>query len=770
MGCGAVVSKFRCSISPVANRLHIRHTMSQGRPNSVGRRKREETMLVIGWRLRAATAVLALAASNAAFAQAAPSDAQSAGQPPVTAVPAEAGIQDIVVTATKQSQSLQKVPVAITAISGDLLVARGITEIRGIQNFVPSARLAQEQASIEVYIRGVGSSLDYPQFEPPTSINFNGVYVPREGTSVGLYDVGQVEVLPGPQGTLYGGNTIGGTVNVNFRRPTDKLESEALIETGNYSLVHASFAQNVPISDVLAVRGAFDYTYHKGYQSSGADSADNFGARLSVLYKPTDTFSAYVWGAVADLNGHPANLVSKGVDPSGALVPDRWLNNDPWDDQYHGALLTQAQTLGNGQPQAEHWRYSNKMAGAEFNIKLSSGITLTYIPSYLKLMTSPDYWLTAVESNKTDHYEQTTHELRLAGTSGPVNWVAGLYGYYRTADDYFLVGGFDLASAFPVTIIDRTRIKGIAGFGQAIVSVADGLRVTVGGRYSLDDRTGSGRFFDGTGLSPYTYAGHFHHLDYKVGLDYDVTSKILAYAVVQTGYQPGTFNPFASTPTLSNKINSAKLTSYSAGFKSHLFNSKVQLNNEVFYYDYRGLFISAYDTVNNTNRTFNADKVEIYGDQMDLVVQPTDNDQMTLSLGYLHARFKSFTLPDGTNFNGNQLQQAPDWTISASVHHDFQMAKGYIRAEANGRYESSFFGDFTHTPGTHQEAYVKGDASLTYYDADQKWSFGAWVRNITNKAVSGPIASGSSVPFNALGATSFVEPPRTFGLRATVKM
>lgn len=722
------------------------------------------------------TAIACSAASGVASAQTTgvQGDAPSAAAAPDAAQTAasDSSIGDIIVTATKQSQSLQRVPVAITAVSGDALVLKGISEVRGLQAVVPSARLQQEGASVEVYIRGVGSTLDYPQFEPPTSVNFNGIYIPREGTSVGFYDVDQVEVLPGPQGTLYGGNTIGGTVNVNFRRPTRDLETNALLEVGNYSNVHASLAQNIPLSSKLSVRGAIDYTYHTGYQKSGADSANNIGGRLSLLYRPVDAVSLYLWGSFADLNGHPANIISKGVEPSGALHPDRWLNSDPWDDRFNGVTLAQAQAFGYGQVKAGGWGYSNKMVGAELAINLSDAVTLTYIPSYLKLYSSPDYYITALPANKTDHYEQTTHELRLSGTSGPVKWVGGLYGYYRTGDDAFLVGGFTQATGgFPVTLIDHTRIEGIAAFGQGIVTLTRGLRVTVGGRYSLDDRIGNGRFFDGAGLSPFSYAGHFRRFDYKVGVDYDVTSKILVYANTQTGYQPGTFNPFASTATLSNKVDPAKLKAYAAGFKSRLLGDTLQINDELFYYDYRGLFISAYDTVNQTNRTFNAKKVEIYGNQLDVIVKPTRDDELTVSVGYLHARYKSFTLPDGTtSYNGNQLQYAPDWTGSAGYRHDFQLSKGYLRASVNAHYESSFFGDYQHTPGGHQKPYAKGDATLTYYPESNQWSLGLWVRNFTNVAVSGAMATGSTVPNNPLGETSFVEPPRTFGLRGTLKL
>lgn len=699
--------------------------------------------------------------AQAAFAQTA--DAERDG-----------GLGDIVVTAQKQSQTLQKTPVAVTALDGAALISAGATDIRAVQAFVPSARFQQEGASTEIYIRGVGSTLDYPQIDPPTSFNFNGIYTPREATSVSLYDIDQLEVLPGPQGTLYGRSTLGGAVNVNFKRPTHDLSTESLVEAGNYSLVHATMVQNVPLSDVLAVRGAFDYTYRKGYMKSGADSADNFGARLSLLYTPTDSFTAYIWGAITDLNGSPPNLVPKGVSPDTlALEPNRFLNKNAWNDQFPASYVP---SLPAGQPQAEHWRYSNQMVGAQFDLRLGDNVTLTYIPSYLHLLSSPDYWLGAFPGNLTVRYDQTTHELRLAGENDRIKWIAGLYAYRLVSDGIFSFGARSLEEGgVPVSIVDRNQIKGAAAFGQITYSLTDSLRLTAGGRYSHDERVGRGRYFDGIGLAPYDYAHKFNHFDFKGGFEVDVAPRILAYGTVQTGYQPGTFNAFATTPLTTNVVKQAKLTAYTLGFKSRFFDNRLQINNEFFYYDYRGLFVSAYDTVLNTNRTFNADKVEIYGDQLDVIFKPSNDDQLNFSVGYLHARYKDFTLPADSafpnqSFAGYQIQYSPSWTINGGYFHDFQTAAGYVRAQVNTRYEGAFFADFNHTPGGRQKAYTKTDASLTYYSGSGNWSFGAWIKNIENEAVIAATAGGSNIPFNPQGATSFLEAPRTFGLRASLKM
>jgi iron complex outermembrane receptor protein len=305
-------------------------------------------------------------------------------------------------------------------------------------------------------------------------------------------------------------------------------------------------------------------------------------------------------------------------------------------------------------------------------------------------------------------------------------------------------------------------------FGEATFDLGDRTRLVAGGRYSHDARIGKGRYFDGEGLSPYDYDEDFSRFDYKAGIEYDLTDSAMLYAVTQTGFQPGTFNGYASTPSLSNAVKSADMTAYSAGIKSRWLDDRLQVNNEVFYYDYNGLIISAYNTNINATQTFNADKVRIYGDQLDVIFLPTVDDKLTVSVGYLHARNVNFDLPDGTaSYDGYQLQYAPDWTLNAGYSHDFHFGPGYLRAGVGTRYESEFYADFLHTPGGVQRSYWKTDASVTYYAADGRWSFGGWVRNIENVTVLAATAGGSQFPPLTEGATAFLEPPRTYGLRAT---
>ena len=675
-------------------------------------------------------------------------------------------LQEIVVTANKQVEPLQTSPEAITVLGGESLVFSGITDIRGAQDFVPSARFQQENTATEIYIRGVGSTLDFPQVSSPNVFNLNGISVPREATGAPLYDVNQIEVLPGPQGTLYGSSAMGGAINVNFRRPSFEWESRDEFEFGDFNLYHVSVSQNLPVSGTVAFRAAVDYLSHTGYQTSGADSQRDLAGRLSILYQPHEEVSAYLWGSSVSKDGHPPNLVPKGINPlTGQLEPNRYLTSNPWNDQFPPP---DSVLLPFGQPRAEQQQYSNNMMGGELDVKTAGDTLLTWIPSYLQVDTSPDYWLGAFPGNESDNYRQVTNELRASSTKAWGNWLAGLYAYHLDSNGSFTFGSFGPGSGVPVSIVNANRLAGEALFGQVTVNLLQAVHATLGGRYSIDDRVGRGAYPDGSSLAPYSYGHNFAHADYKAGIDYDAWREVMLYLSTQTAYQPGTFNAFAVTPSLSNAVNRATLTAYTTGAKSRMLGDRLQINDEVFYYDYRGLFASAYNTVLNSNQTFNAQKTEIFGNQLDISFKPAMIDQVSVSVGYLHARNVRFALPDSSvNYDGYQLQYAPDWTVNAGYYHDFPLPEGYCAPMRVLVMRTHFTPTSVIHPGVANSRISSRTSSLTYVSAQGGWSIGGWVKNIGNVAVIAATAGGSNIPPLASGATAFLEPPRTYGVRLT---
>ncbi|MCB2013473.1 MAG: TonB-dependent receptor [Sphingobium sp.] len=704
------------------------------------------------------------------------------------------GIADIVVTAQKRSTSLQKTAAAITALSDETLKQSGIKDLAQVQTIVPAARFHQEGNTIQVFLRGVGSNLDFANVETTVAFNFNGTFIPREGASVGLYDLETLEVLPGPQGTLYGRSALGGVINVNFRRPSHNWETTGLLEAGNFDFFHASFAQNVPLGDSLAMRFAGDFEYNDGLMSDGSFSKKNWGARLGVVYDPADDVNVYLWGYAAQKRGHPANLVNKGTNPdTGAYDEGAFLGNDPWDTSWPNRtlLFPGGPTLSSllGTPEAENQIFDNYAVGAQVDIGVADDVTLTYIPSYFYLNNRTFYWLGSIRSGPyRSKYDQTNHELRLSGSGDKLDWLVGVNGFHAISSGSYVIfinttplgAAFGLPSDLPQSSVTRLRNQGAAIFGEATYSVSPEFRIVAGGRYSYTRKKARGNSLpEGvlasvgayTGPIPeYTFKRSFKHFDYKLGVEYDVASNAMAYFTYQTGYGPGTFNEYAPGTPVNNSLNlpqdnlvkPAKLFSWTAGIKFRTLDNRLQINNEVFYYIYKDLLMQAYNVGAPVNTIFNAKKVEIYGNQLDISFRPTPNDMITAYVSYLHNRNKDFVdTTTNISYNGISGPYSADWTIGANVYHDFQFDSGYLRLQADARYESEWFADFVHNPGTRQAPYVKANGSITWYSDSGTWNAGIWCRNITDKAViAATAAAGIPGP-----ATAYMDEPRTYGVR-----
>ncbi|MBT2245951.1 TonB-dependent receptor [Sphingobium sp. BHU LFT2] len=676
--------------------------------------------------------------------------------------------EDIIVTAQKDRQTLQRTPAAITAIQSTEIVTRGITDLVSVQNFVPSARIQAQGASVEVYIRGIGTTNDFANTEPPVAFAINGVYVPREAMSTPFFDIDQIEILPGPQGTLYGRSAIGGIVNVTLKRPTHEWETQAIGEVGNYGLFHGTLVQNIPVSDNFALRAGVDYTNRNGYQKSGASAADDLAGRLSALYTPTENFSAYVWGFLTRKRGTATNLVNKGFNPvTGQVDGKSFLHNDPWDDTLTGPLLEPYTALF-GPVKSFPVDYDGLSVGAQFDLTLGD-VTISAIPAYTSVDSKINYFLGSLFAVYNAKIKAYSNELRASGDSGRMKWQAGVNVYRQVNSD---------VTGIPPIFINynyRNRSKGVGIYAQATYSITDEFRITGGGRYSSDSRTGRGvtaqAAFDYSSNAPWTADVKSNHLDWKVGLEYDATDKVLLYATVQSGYQPATYNSTPDTDSFDNRVDSSTIIAYTAGFKSRMFDNKLTLNSEFFYYDYKNLPLQGYDPDLLFNPIFNSQKVEIYGNQTDIIFRPTRNDNLSASIGYLHARQTEAIVPSspffgkaaGLDVSGLQMMNAPTWTITASYSHDFQLSRGYVRAFVGTRYESDFYGSYTHGIGSRQKAYFMSDANLTYHDEQGGWSLGAWIKNIENEAVQSALGLGGT-PGPAI---TFLQAPRTYGLRAT---
>jgi iron complex outermembrane receptor protein len=668
-------------------------------------------------------------------------------------------LAEITVTAEKTTESLQKADAAITAIPEMALVDAGVTDLRQAQMIVPSVRFQAEGNTTQVFIRGVGANLDFANVEPNVSFNLAGVYMPREATSAAFFDIAQMEVLPGTQGTLYGRSAIGGTINITPMKPSFNNDGQVFLDVGNYAAVHVTETQNLMLSQTVAVRAAIDYDRNSGFEVTGADSKNNISARLSALINPSDQLSMYLWAQGAEKNGWAENLVNKGLNPAtGKYCEECFFYGNVWNDTRTGPYAG-----GFGTPDKQKSNYNTETIGGQIDYHFDFA-TLTYMPAYLYLNADPLYWLSAIQSTNTAHFNQLTQELKLTGENGgPFKWLAGVYWYNSRnyGSEYLFT---NLPFSFYQINVDNNVLKGESAYGQVTYSVTDSLRFTVGTRGSSTKHIGGGAEVVALGGDPYTFDKTYNHVDWKAGVEYDLTPKMMAYGVIQTGFQEGTYNALPNTATYSNEVKPEELKSYTAGLKSRWLDDRLQINNEVYYYDFHNLVIQAYNISAPYNVIFNGDKIEIYGDQLDVLAKVFTDDQLNLNAGYTHARDINVVDPAGNSADGLQPAYAPDITVLAGYTHNIPVGSATVHAHINWRYESGWWATYLHNNGTEQLANSKGDASLIY-DTNAAWTAGLWIKNMTNKAViAATAAAGIPGP-----ATAYLEDPRTFGVSFTFK-
>lgn len=667
-----------------------------------------------------------------------------------------ANLQTVVVTAQKRTQNLQKTAATVTAISATQLVEQGINDTRALQNVVPSLVTDKAGDDVQFFLRGIGQTSEAVGDDAGVALNVNGIYTPREASAGSFYDMADVEVLYGPQGTLYGRNSAGGTVNVNTKQPTDKFELDGLEEVGNYGMIHTSEALNIPITDDLKVRAAIDYNRHNGYLSDGLESQNALGGRGTVLYTPTSYLSILMIGSFYHNTG--LGTAVQNIPP-----PD---TSNPW-------YYPQRTAVGD-------FNNNNKIVTGSANVTLHlpAGLALTYIPGYI--YNNGDVAETGTNpflSYKHSSNKEISQELRLAQSNQRLQWTIGLYDLRNTlfADNLFTTPIVDPHVLSYTGPLDSTT-KSYAAFGEATYSVLPTFRVTGGLRYSSDVRAGHGilsTIAGGADHSTYFSATEpVHKIDYKIGVEYDIAPQSMVYANVRTGFIDGGFNTITSTLQF-NTFKPETVIAYTGGIKNRFLDNQLEVNDEIFYYDYKNYQVTSVDNANGTNIFYNTQKATIYGNDLQLRYLLTPSDQFNIGLSYLSAVATTLLLPPATvggpeiNYSAYTLPDSPAWSATLGYQHTWLFNSGAtLQGFVSSRLQTSSWGEYNHAYGTDAPGFTTTDATLTYAPPTQNWTVGAWVRNIENTAYYQAITAGG-VPGPAGG---FISPPRTFGLRFTFKL
>ncbi|MCJ2187613.1 TonB-dependent receptor [Novosphingobium beihaiensis] len=690
-----------------------------------------------------------------AAAQEAPQESASVVYDSTTGKGAPAdGLGDIIVTAQKRSETSQKTPAAVTAVNSETLVARGVTTLSSVEKLVPSAKFAVQGSETQVFIRGVGSQVGNPNIPESVATQLNGVFLPRYTTGAGLFDVAQVEVLPGPQGTLYGRSAVGGVVNVNTRRPGWDFGVQASLEKGNYDSTVLNGGIDVPLNDSVAVRGAVYFDKHDGYNNNGTYDKNALAGRLSVLIEPTGTLSAFLWGSYYRGRSKPSPLQ---YVPYPAGGPYDYPETDP---ASAFAYPPDGLATDYGKTRYRSWQF-----GGQIDLDLGA-VSVTYIPGYIYARDVTARSIVGFKQDSVIGYKQLSNEVRVSSNNGSrLKWMVGFSQSHQSSPFYFVFGpnfgGVDMV----------VKMDALAGYGEATYSVTDSVRLTAGARYSWDKLAADNAeaFFPNPdfsrGILSYDYSNSWKRFNWKLGVEADAGPQSLVYANVQTGFNPGTFQ--VSAPLQGENIDPQKMIGFTLGSKNRFFDNRLQLNLEAFYYRYRDQIVQAYDVGTGGTELYNAPHSRMYGVQLDGAFAVTPTTKLNLSASTLNAKLRTFVvdlLSGGTaDYSGLVLPYSPKLTLSAGLEQTVPLASGaQFRFRADTSYNSGYWDTFSHQPDLRQKRFSKTDVSLTYTTADRRFDVSVWGRNLENEATHAA-AGETGRPYPNAGAV-YVEPPRTYGV------
>ncbi len=698
--------------------------------------------------------------------------AQDAAAQPATEVSPSSGMADIVVVAQKRAENVQDVPIAITAVTAEQLGAAGVANTSDLTMVAPSLNVGSNAGYFLPRLRGVGNPTFGPGIENAVATFVDGVYVAAvPGTLLSLNSIERVEILKGPQGTLFGRNATGGVINIISKEPKAGFSGNGDVSYANYNTWTGNFyvtgGSDVFAAD-LAVRAStqgdgYGRMLPSGGQVNKLDS--DVAARASFVFKPGDTTTIHFAADYADRRGDlptfrqvADELPLFGPPPSGG----------PWD--------------------------TNNSFRSRLNLKNSYGLTFRVnqelgnidfvsITGYRKVKfdINFDYDLTptpALDLTANLNDKSFSQEFQfISNNHSPLRWVAGLYYFWDKSGWFSEIvqqGPAIQPPFFTTNVITNSfqKTRSVAAFGQATYDFGQGTSLTLGLRYTKDRRSVKGdtsAIVVGGIPIGVIQAGDasktFSKLTWRMSLDHQFSRDIMAYASYNRGFKSGGFNATLLTdPPYDPEV----LDAYEVGLKSELFDRHLRMNLAAFYYDYSNIQVRYFPPSGQIG-VKNGAAAKIYGLELDATALLTNRFRITGGLTWLDPHFGAFPnadsfVPTGTGGNaqikvdatGNQIPFASKFTATLGGQYRAPFLGGEVTADVNALYNDGFFTEVDDR--RRQGDYLLLNAGLSWVAHNEAYSVSIWGKNLTNEAVL--LGLDGAVH----GTAASYQPPRTYGV------
>lgn len=689
-------------------------------------------------------------------------------------------LEEVVVTARKREESLQDAPLAVSAFSGESLIARGITNISQVGDITPNMtyqnnpQAGGSSSVATVYIRGVGQRDFLGTIDNGVGFYIDDVYIARTvGAIVDLVDVERVEVLRGPQGTLFGRNSVGGAIALHSKKPAEQFGGQVELGVGTDSQIIARASIDMPLSDTFRTKFAVQTNTRDGYVSrpAGGDLGDDdvLSFRTSILWDPSDTVQLNINADFSDEDENGPAFHLAGVD-----VVGQFGNGFPgfYNNVTAGATCAYPGGIGSTNPACYNTQWVGETnqgtaptysktetwgISAALDWQINDNLTFKSITAVRDLDAefardadaSP---ITIVHFFDDFQSEQFSQEFQLLGSSERMNWIVGLYyfdedGFNQNVLD-FAIANFDSRNVF------KTESKAV--FTQGTVHLTDQLDLTVGLRYTDEEKS-----FDpnqvvvssNIGIPPGVLilplgenTRDADELSPLVNLAYRLNDNILVYGSYSEGFRSGGFvqRIFPPQPAVSS-FEPEFVKSYELGLKLNSADGALSANAAVFLMDYEDIQVRVPSGVAQVER--NVGEAEISGAELELKWQPTTSWFVEAAVGYTDASFDRIVidttgLPDVTVLDnpfatiqeGNEFDHVPEWSASVSISKEFNLGdSGSLITRLGGSYHNGYFNEPLNLPQTETPEVGLWNANVAWTSASEKLSLNLAVLNLSDE-------------------------------------